>query len=446
MLVDRRPRRIMIFEPNPELAAGAAYSTDEPRHLLNVPASGMSAFEDQPAHFVTWLADRRLGYGPTDFVPRRLYRQYLQSVLRVGYHQAVPGTDLIWVPELVSSVHLDEAGGRGATLGYGDGQRCHADSVVLALGAPGPAAVAALDVPPAAAIVRDPWRPGSLDSLASSGDILILGTGLTMIDVALVVADRDPRRVIHARSRHGLLPAEHVADGFVPWPGFDIGRPSTARDVLSRLRLATAEAESDGWNWRNVIAAARIAAPEVWRGLSPSERRRLLRHLGRQWDVSRHRVSPPVAADVEHLRRCGRLTVNAGRVMSMVVGGDRERPTLQVELAGPGGRHESLEVSALIDCTGPGPDATAGSPLVAGLVSDGLACPHPTGIGLDVDDHGALCTPFGHSTSIHTVGWCRRGAEFESTAVPEIRRQAARLARQLTTSVPPHHAPVLVSA
>jgi uncharacterized NAD(P)/FAD-binding protein YdhS len=94
-----------------------------------------------------------------------------------------------------------------------------------------------------------------------------------------------------------------------------------------------------------------------------------------------------------------------------------------------------LAVTALIDCTGPGPDPTTGSPLVAGLVADGLARLHPSGVGLDVDEHGVLRTGSGHPGTIHTIGWCRRGAEFEATAVPEIRRQADRLARHLMAPI-----------
>ncbi len=436
MRLDRRPRRIVIFEPRAELGAGAAYSTDDPRHLLNAPAGAMSAFEDEPAHFTDWLADRHHPYGPADFVPRHLYRPYLQEVLRHGSDDAAPGTEVTWIPELVTSMSVEEIADRTvATLRFGRGRQCRADAVVLALGAPAPVALPALDVSPTFGMIRDPWCPGAIDSI-TSGDVLILGTGLTMVDVAMVLTDRDPRRTVHARSRRGLLPAEHASDGFAAWPGFDIGRPTTARDILRRLRRMTAEAEADGWNWRTVIAAARTAAPGVWGGLSDAEQRRLLRHLGRQWEVARHRMSTPVAATVDGLRRHGRLTVGAGRVLAVDNDGSVGDPRLRVTLAGPGGRHETLSVRALVDCTGPGPDPTVGSPLVAGLVADGLARTHPSGVGLDVDEHGDLRPRSGRSATIHTIGWCRRGAEFEATAVPEIRRQADRLARHMATAAP----------
>jgi uncharacterized NAD(P)/FAD-binding protein YdhS len=432
MQADRRPRGIVIFEPRDELGAGAAYATDDPRHLLNAPACSMSAFEHDPTHFVAWLADQQLGWGATDFVPRHTYRAYLQDVLRDGCRQAAPGTELTWIHELVTSVRVEEDSGRTVTtLDFGHGQRYRPDRVVLALGAPAPVGLSALPVSPTFRMVRDPWCPGALDALASPGDVLVLGTGLTMVDVALVLTDQDPRRVIHARSRRGLLPAEHASDGFAPWPGFDIGRPSSAREVLHAMRRATAEAQSAGGNWRNVIAAARASAPAVWAGLGDGERRRLLRHLGRHWEVARHRMSTPVATAVKDLRASGRLTVGAGRVLSVDNEGSVGDPRLRVTLAGPGGGRETLVVTAVVDCTGPGADPTAGSPLVAGLVADGLARIDPSGVGLDVDEHGVLRTASGDPGTIHTVGWCRRGAEFEATAVPEIRRQADRLARQV---------------
>jgi uncharacterized NAD(P)/FAD-binding protein YdhS len=444
--LDRRPRHIVIFEPRHQLGAGAAFSTDDRRHLLNAPAASMSAFEDDPAHFVAWLASRDLGFGAADFVPRHRYRDYLQDVLDDEIGRAAPGTEVTWVPQMVTSVEVGRDSERPATtVRFGHGKQCRVDAVVLALGAPAPVALSSLDVSPSFGMIRDPWCSGALDATIPTGDVLVLGTGLTMVDVAMVLTDGDQRRTVHARSRHGLLPAEHASDGFAPWPGFEMGQPATAREVLCRLRRMTAEAEAAGWNWRNVIAAARSAAPTVWGGLPETERRRLLRHLARRWEVSRHRMSTPVAAAVADLRRSGRLTVGAGRVLSVDNEGSVGDPRLRVTLAGPCGRRETLVVSTLIDCTGPGPDPTAGSPLIAGLVQRGLARIHPSGIGLDVDEHGDLRTGTGAPGTIHCVGWCRRGAEFEATAVPEIRRQANLLARHMA-EVTPTERPVLVHA
>ena len=72
--------RIYLIERNAQFGRGLAYSTGNPNHLLNVRAGNMSAYSDQPDHFVEWL--RRLPKATqallneyptvTTFVPRGL--------------------------------------------------------------------------------------------------------------------------------------------------------------------------------------------------------------------------------------------------------------------------------------------------------------------------------------------------------------------------------------
>ena len=57
----------------------------------------------------------------------------------------------------------------------------------------------------------DPWT----DELPD-GDLLLVGTGLTMVDVA-IAADR-PDRTLHTVSRHDVVPAHHVLPTTPPVP------------------------------------------------------------------------------------------------------------------------------------------------------------------------------------------------------------------------------------
>ena len=77
--------RVALIDPAAKPGGGAAYATAQATHLLNVPAGRMSAFQDDPGHFVRYLAAR--GYGDaellaTAFVPRRAYGRYLLDTLR----------------------------------------------------------------------------------------------------------------------------------------------------------------------------------------------------------------------------------------------------------------------------------------------------------------------------------------------------------------------------
>jgi uncharacterized NAD(P)/FAD-binding protein YdhS len=426
MRVGHGPRRIVMFEPRPSLGAGVAYSTDHPDHLLNVPARSMSAYDDDPGHFIGWLSEHRIGLGAEDFVPRSIYRRYLNDILSRAQTQAIE-TTLIWVRDRVTT--LRGAGDRRpVTVCFGEGRELAADRVVLAVGAPPATILSSMRVPNSATVVADPWLAGALESIPTDGDVLILGTGLTMVDVATMLAQRMKEQRIHARSRRGLLPAAHTSEGLTPWPALDLGKPATAREALHHLRTACREAELSGCDWRSVISAARQAAPDVWRGLAECERRRVLRHASTYWDVARHRMAPQVAAKIEVLRQTGRLSVGAGRVVNLQPYGRRSSGTLLVRLIGPRGCQETLRVRSVVDCTGTG----ATSPLTTTLIADRVARRDPAGLGLAVDGKGDLVAgPAALGCPIHTIGWCRRGREFESTAVSELRVQAATLALRI---------------
>jgi uncharacterized NAD(P)/FAD-binding protein YdhS len=93
-----------------------------------------------------------------------------------------------------------------------------------------------------------------------------------------------------------------------------------------------------------------------------------------------------------------------------------------------------LEVSRIVSSRGLTSDPRRSSnPLVAQLVADGYARADPLGIGLDVDNDCAAVDARGRASGrIFAVGPMSQAAFWESIAVPDIRLQAASLARRLT--------------
>src|ERR1700760_4708371 len=77
--------RVTLIEKRPQVARGVAYSTLRDEHLLNVHAANMSALPDDPDHFWRWLSARPdrhpLCPDPYCFVPRRLYGDYIASLI-----------------------------------------------------------------------------------------------------------------------------------------------------------------------------------------------------------------------------------------------------------------------------------------------------------------------------------------------------------------------------
>ena len=144
--------------------------------------------------------------------------------------------------------------------------------------------------------------------------VLLLGTGLTMVDVVLTLGAAGHRGPLVALSRHGLSPRAH---GVLHSPAIELElAPPTGLSALTRsIRRAArhAEAEGEETDWRSVVDAVRSGAQELWQRFSPDERQRFLRHLRPFWDAHCHRIPPAVANRIEALRASGQLRVEARR-------------------------------------------------------------------------------------------------------------------------------------
>ena len=74
------PRAVLVErggEPGRGLAYGAAHAT----HVVNARASNMSAYPDDPLHFVRWLERRGIASDGDVFAPRLAYGDYLAELL-----------------------------------------------------------------------------------------------------------------------------------------------------------------------------------------------------------------------------------------------------------------------------------------------------------------------------------------------------------------------------
>lgn len=181
--------------------------------------------------------------------------------------------------------------------------------------------------------------------------------------------------------------------------------------------------------WRTTVDALRPATQDLWRGWSVAHKQAFLRHARPFWDVHRHRLSPEVASRVADLRRTGRLTVAAGKIVRLAEAEDGRvdgawRPRGEVG-------SQPFSVTAVINATGPTGDVTrSDDPLVLDLIRRGLARPDPLRLGLDVDAGNRLLDVSGSATpTLFAVGPITRGAWWEINAVPDIRGQAALVAQ-----------------
>lgn len=424
--------RVVLIERGDRIGRGLAYGTTFAGHLLNVPAASMTALPDDPGHFLRYVQDRHdAAAQPTTFVPRAVYGAYLEFALRESERLAAPGASLVQRQGEVVGI-TPGSGERPWRLTFADGSQAHADRVVLALGNLPPRdptlASGAWPADPER-YIRDPWRPGALANRAP-GAVLLVGTGLTMVDVALQLQAGGGQRIV-ALSRGGLFPHAHRIGGAAPSEGVPVPEPTTSLTALLRfVRAAAVVAEVGGGDWRDAVNALRPVTSELWAALPEAEQRRFADRLARFWDVHRHRLAPGVAATVQALRDGGLLTFASGRIRAVAEDAGGVLVTVSERASG---QTREIRVASVVNCTGPaGSVLGGGSRLLESLCDAGIARPHPLALGLDTCADGALRDARGqeHET-LFAIGPLRRGELWETTAVPEIRVQAHALAQRL---------------
>ena len=435
-LVHRCPSsaRVILIERNSQFGRGQAYSSGNPTHLLNVPADRMSAFQDQPMHFVQWLHKHdatEIGVPKTpgnSFVSRRLYGSYIRSLLKEELRHG-PQKKL----ELVrGSVHRIDATGPLLRLNLDRGRRIEADIAVLATGnfPPAPIAVEDPSFYDSELYRPDPWSADALEGLDKASPILLIGTGLTMVDMVISLLDQGHNGAIHALSRRGLLPLRHTG-GSSPRVAKTYDFPTGLLELTRFMRKeAELAASSKNGNWQLVIDELRPFVQDIWQIMSARDKSRFLRHLRPWWDIHRHRMAGSVADRIDRARQSGQLLVHAGRLLEYRIWNGqaevtfRQRGTDQIT---------TLLAARIVNCSGPGADYDRiADPLIRSLLDEGGARPDPLRLGLDVSTKGALRNRSGSiSRVLFAVGPVTTGAFWEVMAVPDIRRQCELLAQHL---------------
>jgi uncharacterized NAD(P)/FAD-binding protein YdhS len=315
--------------------------------------------------------------------------------------------------------------GAGYRLDVADGKDIAADAVVLALGNLPPHTPPGID--PAALAEgcyrEDPWAGDIAEGLGEDDQVLLVGSGLTAIDAALLLdASGFGGRTI-AMSRRGLLPRRHAdAPPVIPL------RERPAATLSALVRHVRCAAQEQGW--RGAVDALRPVTQMMWSAADGATRARFLRHVRPYWDVHRHRLAPSVADRVEALMATGRLAITGGKLVRVEPDGRgavvhwRPRGAEAVE---------TLRVARIVNCTGPQGDLLRSrEPLIRQLLDAGMIRPDALRIGLEVDAQSHVVAADGSvDDRLYCIGPMTRGGLWEVVAVPDLRQQNWELARRL---------------
>ncbi|BAQ66755.1 hydroxyacylglutathione hydrolase [Geminocystis sp. NIES-3709] len=430
-----QPLIIKLIERNKEIGTGIAYSTEENSHLLNVSAGNMSAFPNDSGHFLRWLNYNHdqlktllpESIDPSTFIPRKVYGLYIQSILAEA--QATSRND-VYLETLQDEVVGVEKSEKGNLISLRSGRCFTANKVVLAIGNS--------PVNPSKSEDNNSyngWSNSALDNLDSTADILLVGTGLTMIDMVVALHDRSHQGKIYAFSRRGLCPQSHQkAKSYNSFLTVE-NAPNTIRGLVKLIRQEIQQAQKDGYNWRSIIDSLRPITQKLWQKLPKIEQKRFLRHVNPYWDIHRHRIAPNIAQIITEKLNLGQLTINAGRIKNYRRQGDKVAVTICL-------RHQNEDKTILVDrvinCTGISTDyRQCPHPLITDLQAQGLIRANILGLGIDSTFDSRIISANGDiSNFLYLIGTPRKGDLWETIAIPELRQQAQSLAERILADLP----------
>jgi len=420
----------VVFERRPLPAPGVAYGACDAEHLLNVPAGRMGVFADRPSGFHEWLERNTPGrYRADEFVPRALFGRFLAE--SVSQTLAETNACAAFVRDAV--VHIEPLGQRFELL-LASGRTVLARGVILAPGLP-PARAPWRAVDEGVTrtlLAHDPWDKSAVKNLAPGGDAMLVGSGLTSIDLVMGHRRSGWTGRIVLVSRNGRLPLPHAASHGSPVVYDPAELKKGAHAALCAVRRAVRELKHHGHDWHAAIDGVRPHAQAVWGAWSPAERQLFLRRLRPFWEIHRHRAPARLLGAIERERAAGSIEVVAGAIASMRM--DAGGAHAEVVVRTPQGSLRAFHASRVINCSGPAMSvAETLDPLLGAMLRMGFASADGLGLGLRADRDGRLVGADGTvQQRVRLVGALRRGELWESTAVPELRAQAAVAAESLS--------------
>jgi uncharacterized NAD(P)/FAD-binding protein YdhS len=401
---------VTLVERSDHGARGLAYSTPDKGHLLNVRANQMGVFAEDKAHFWRWVQTTHpeLEGREHDFLSRRLYGEYLEHLLQQA--MAVAAEKNISFLRMRGEITEITQTAQGLRAVRADGQVIQADRVVLATGNHGPKHILE-NRDGCEAYSADPFEALRDDRLLAHANLLLLGTGLTMVDVVSSLHRKGYQGKILALSRHGWLPQPHSD---APHP------PATAitSQPLSHMLRALR-----GEDWRQKIDGLRAHTTAYWQAMDEATQRRFVRHAASLWSVHRHRMPPQSSQMLTELQSKGQLQLLAGRIQKSAFSQEGAEVRWQPRYQEPS---KTMQVGHIVNCVGPEHDIRKNSSaLFKQLQSTGAIIPHPYG-GMRQASDGSVAGAL--EGRLYALGPLWVGEKLESIAVPELRVQAEQLA------------------
>ncbi|MCW3071765.1 MAG: hypothetical protein JWO44_1655 [Bacteroidetes bacterium] len=427
--------RVKLINHTYPLVKGVAYSTGRMEHLLNVPAGKMSAFASLPDHFTDWVTAKpeyKQFHFPTirhSFLPRMIYGKYLEELS--AEHLKNERLEII----RSKAVDVKSANGKYVIITEND-HRIESDFLVLATGnfQPAPPKLKDPSALSSPNYFSNPWTNDFIEKLKPDESVLLIGSGLTMVDYVLTLVAEGFRGKIYSVSPRGYLPEGH-SEQVTAYPDFlEEIKGKGLQSVFSSIISHVQKAAEKNIPWQSVIDSVRPHAKTVWMGLSRKDKQQFISHVRHIWGVARHRLPLDAHKKIRELMQSGQLEVIGGRLQALNSINDSFEAFIKLRRVQD---VKTLAVSKIVNCTGPQINFNElNEALVKSLLQQDLISADELKMGIRALPSGnALNSKAEPVPRLYALGSLLRGLMWETTAVPDLRVNAENVAAQIIGSI-----------
>jgi uncharacterized NAD(P)/FAD-binding protein YdhS len=429
---------LFLINNNTEFGKGIAYNAYSNKLLLNVITSKMSAFPDEPDHFLKWVLEQgeysnlERELLANSFLPRSMYGEYLTSIWEKA--KLLAKTKGIEIHTIVDTVNNFNTIQEKCVIYLENEKAIEVDECILATGnlIPRNPEIENPTFFESKNYFQNPWDKNSVINTTNFLPILLIGNGLTMVDTVIGLLENGFKGTIYTISPNGfhILPHRH---GNLKYQQLveELEEGFSLRQIVKMVIKHTKRVRKFGISAEPIIDSLRGKSQKIWMQLSRDEKKQFLSKYRHFWGVARHRIPLQIHDKINQLKIDDRLKIKAGKIINLEEKEDIIKVTYFDKLKN---ETKKMLVSRVINCTGPESDIEkSNSTFLKNCLEKGIICQDEFKLGIEANptSYQIINNDGKQAQNIYTIGSSLRGKLWESTAVNELRVQAFNLANQI---------------
>lgn len=440
------PLEIVLIEPNPEIGKGIAYQSYSDQHLLNVITSKMSAYDENPNHFLDWVMSQD-PYRSEDrellsraFLPRNLFGKYLSDIWKNTLQLAeLKKINIKIIQDVVSDFDIEE---NSITIFTKKNQEIKVDYGILATGNSLPRNPKIKNInfyKEKSNYHQNPWGLESIKNSKKEQKVLIIGNGLTMVDTVFGLMEDGFSGKIISLSPNGFHLLPHRGNGIVYTKLLEeisenLSLNDFAKTIIKHIRIV----RKYGLSAEPVIDSLRPMTQKFWISFSEDQKKKFLSRFRYLWNIARHRIPLHSHDKIQQYRTSGILQPITGKLIDFTQKGNGIEVTYFDKKQN---KEHHVLVDRVINCTGPESDfSKLENSFIKNKINEGLLVQDSFKLGLgshlenfNLKNKEGIVYPH-----FFTVGSLLKGELWESTAVGDIRIHPKKIAENILTNILQH--------